>query len=167
MFNMNDKMTFTANCFDEDNRQLPFMIKFPIEKKELKEFFIPENVDYIQLIEYSNDLNSTRSFYIYTGHQFTGNDLMYNKEYSRYFRGPSKNCIDDEEKRTRKFYDTRLCCTIDPITKIILIRAFLSNDDIVVDKKDLKDIIIEISNQYSKIRESVDAIKSLKKTYRK
>jgi hypothetical protein len=43
----------------------------------------------------------------------------------------------------------------------------LKIDDIIVDKKVLKDIIVGIFNEYSKIHESVDAIKSLRKRHKK
>lgn len=159
MFNTDDKITLIVMAFNENEQQLSFYVKMPIEDSE--NFTLPNNTDYISLCqigEISNNLFGNTLFSIYTGNEILGEKISY---YSKNFKVKIDKKIKTNIKNLR---EKRLCCEIDLGNKNVTIKKVLKPDDRVVESKEgLETLTIQISEEFKKIKDSVGKIKSLGK----
>lgn len=151
MFGYSDKISLSViNALDKDGNIIDFQLSFPISE----DFEIPDNILQVSIFEMRQDIGyqGFNSFKIFIG-TCSSIDEMYEagildktviRENLHIKRLDKKICYFDNEKGNHVIYTT------------------VDRGDIVVKNKDeMKNVLINISNEFASIKSSIARIKKM------
>ena len=155
MLGCNDKITLCAINFTNKNGEIiNYHLKFPIDAY----FEIPEDIIQVSIFETHQGICNYgfTAFNIYVGDITTIKETI-----DHYNSGKGYKIIPDKIKSI----DTKLCYYNDEHDNWIIFAKVNNNDVVVKDANELKSILINISNSFENLQNSINNIKNPKPKY--
>ena len=150
MFHYNDKVTLTAaNSINKDGKITNFNLSFPIKNDN---FIVPEDIIQIYIYECTdNSFLGSISFKICVGRTTNLSTLVNSKEQFSF--------LDRNISIGINRVDDKLCYYDDDNGKHVIFAKINKGDIVVRDTEELKNLLINISNEFLNIKTSVSKIK--------